>query len=198
MSLLLSEVGYRVRSAADGFAALREIRQEAPDILVSDLNMAGMSGFELLAVVWRRYPTIHKVAMSGAFCGNEVPSGVAADAFYQKGSSIGALLMILESLPQKEHQSCLPYGGTAQRRNQRSRLDFSPAGTTTIACPECLREFAPRIRGTNGLTCETECIHCGHSIQYTIADSLGSTNQQEFQVKQDGTPSALISPSLSN
>lgn len=35
------ESGYRARCAEDGFLALREIRQEVPDIVVSDLNNAG-------------------------------------------------------------------------------------------------------------------------------------------------------------
>src|SRR5271168_3860996 len=84
LSQILTETGYVVRSAADGFSALVEIRREVPEILISDLNMPGMSGPELLAVVRRRFPRIHVIAMSGAFPGSEVPSGVAADAYFQK------------------------------------------------------------------------------------------------------------------
>lgn len=102
MSHALTEIGYSVRTAEDSFAALAEMRQETPDILVSDLNMPGMSGYELLSVVRHRFPAIQTVAMSGAFSGNEVPSGVVADAFYQKGSSLGALLMIMGALPRME------------------------------------------------------------------------------------------------
>jgi CheY-like chemotaxis protein len=98
LSLVLAEVGYSVRTAQDGFSALAEMRMELPDVLLSDLNMPGMSGFELLAVVKHRFPAMLTIAMSGAFQGNEVPSGVLADAFYQKGSSMGSLLMILSSL----------------------------------------------------------------------------------------------------
>jgi hypothetical protein len=48
------------------------------------------------------------IAMSGAFSGDEAPSGVVADAFYQKGSSLGALLMIMGALPRMErHPSYL-------------------------------------------------------------------------------------------
>ncbi len=56
MSLVLAEVGYIVRNAEDGFSALCEIRRETPDIVLSDLNMPGMSGFELLSVVRQRFP----------------------------------------------------------------------------------------------------------------------------------------------
>jgi CheY-like chemotaxis protein len=105
LSLVLTEVGYSVRSAEDGFSALREIVNEAPELLLSDLNMPGISGFELLSEVRRRFPAIRTIAMSGSFCGDEVPSGVAADGFFQKGSSVAALLRMMETLPHVERCS---------------------------------------------------------------------------------------------
>jgi CheY-like chemotaxis protein len=100
LSQVLTEIGYRVRSAEDGLSALREIMNEAPELLLSDLNMPGISGFELLSEVRRRFPAIRTIAMSGSFRGDEAPSGVAADGFYQKGSSVVALLRMMETLPQ--------------------------------------------------------------------------------------------------
>jgi CheY-like chemotaxis protein len=105
LQYLLTEIGYSVRCAEDGFTALARIRQEIPDILLSDLNMPGMSGFELLSVVRQQFPAIQTIAMSGAFSGNEVPSGVAADAFFQKGSSLGSLLRIMGGLPHVERRA---------------------------------------------------------------------------------------------
>ena len=99
LSLELDEFGYRVRSAEDGYAALREISQNTPDILLSDLNMPGMSGFELLPLVRSWFPAMQIIAMSGTFSGCNVPSGVVADAFYEKGKSIDDLLQILQSMP---------------------------------------------------------------------------------------------------
>jgi DNA-binding NarL/FixJ family response regulator len=61
--------------------------------------MSGMSGFELLPIVRRQFPAISLVAMSGAFSGNQVPRGVTADAFYEKGSGVAVLLRAIESLP---------------------------------------------------------------------------------------------------
>jgi hypothetical protein len=42
--------------------------------------------------------------MSGSFRGDEAPSGVAADGFYQKGSSVAALLRMMETLPQSRDE----------------------------------------------------------------------------------------------
>src|SRR5580658_10665211 len=79
MSLVLNEMGYRVRTAEDGFDALRQVRQLMPDILLSDLNMPGMSGFELLAVFRQRFPEIKLIAMSGAFSHGAAPPNLSAD-----------------------------------------------------------------------------------------------------------------------
>jgi CheY-like chemotaxis protein len=98
MSLVLESLGYSVRTAEDGHSALREIRQENPDILLSDLSMPGMSGFELLINVRRSFPAIKVIASSGSFSGNEIPSEVLADAFYPKGTGVSTLLHVLRSL----------------------------------------------------------------------------------------------------
>lgn len=124
LSCVLGEIGYRVRTAEDGFSALVAIAMDPPEILVSDLNMPGMSGFELLAVVRRQFPAIRTIAMSGAFSGDEAPSGVAADAFYGKGSSLGALLRILDDLPW--HQR-MPVGQESTHPSQRRQSSLPPA-----------------------------------------------------------------------
>jgi CheY-like chemotaxis protein len=98
LSMLLAEYGYTVRAAEDGFSALVEMRNQIPDILVSDLHMPGMSGFELLSVVRVRYPGISVIAMSGAFSGDVMPPGVTADYFHTKGASLGSLLLSLKVL----------------------------------------------------------------------------------------------------
>jgi len=46
LSAILDEFGYSVRTADDGFSALAEMRREIPDVIVADLNMPRMSGFE--------------------------------------------------------------------------------------------------------------------------------------------------------
>ena len=55
LSELLKEHDYAVRTAADRFAALAVMRDRVPDVLLSDLNMPRMTGFELLSVVRRAF-----------------------------------------------------------------------------------------------------------------------------------------------
>jgi CheY-like chemotaxis protein len=95
---ILEQSGYNVRPATDGVAALEELRAEIPDILLSDLHMPRMSGFELLPVVRQQFPMTRVVAMSSAFLGNDVPAGIVADAFYAKASDVVALLQIIETM----------------------------------------------------------------------------------------------------
>jgi|ERR1041385_8107223 CheY-like chemotaxis protein len=63
--LILEAKGYEVKTATDGFEALVELRRSLPDVIISDLKMPNMSGFELLSVVRRRFPHIPVIAISG-------------------------------------------------------------------------------------------------------------------------------------
>ena len=99
LAQIFKVLGHRVRCASDGFAALVEISQEIPEILLSDLNMPGMSGFELLPIVRSRFPAIRVIAMSGAYSENHASHGAMADAFYQKGNGVTVLLKAIENLP---------------------------------------------------------------------------------------------------
>jgi CheY-like chemotaxis protein len=168
LSQILTEYGYDARSAADGLSALHEIHREAPKVLVSDLNMPGMSGFELLRMVRRRFPRIHLIAMSGAFSGDEVPSGVSGDAFYQKGGGPLHLMGIIESLTCQEHAAPKPSAGRPPVWISRSRHNASGEAYVTIECQECLGTFPQVLKGAMNSTCETDCVYCGSIIRYAI------------------------------
>ena len=134
---VFTPLGYRTWSATDGLSALNQIRQEVPDILLSDLNMPAMSGFELLSIVHRRFPAIYVIAMSGMFTESPFPSGVTADAFYQKGGGVVDLVKVVETrLPTREHRDT-----PEPIWIQKNRHDASDDASVTIACPECFRTF---------------------------------------------------------
>jgi two-component system phosphate regulon response regulator PhoB len=53
----LAKAGYRVSTAATGTEALRSARQERPDLIVLDLMLPGVSGYDVLAELRRREET---------------------------------------------------------------------------------------------------------------------------------------------
>jgi CheY-like chemotaxis protein len=175
LSIIFTALGYATRTASNGFSALAALRDEIPDILLSDLFMPGMSGFELLSVVRRRFPSIRVIAMSGSFEGASVPSGVAADAFYEKGCHRPHLL--LGAVEAMTH----PHKSQAADLSLRSDVPIwiptnghDPAGEpyVMISCPECLRTF-PQVLGRKAAsTLLTECAHCSSPIRYAIVHSV--------------------------
>ncbi|HKR26623.1 MAG TPA: response regulator [Acidobacteriaceae bacterium] len=83
---MLRSEGFVVGTAEDGFAALLTLRQTPPDVIISDLRMPNMSGFEFLSVVRRRFPHIPIIAISGEYVAVGMPAGLLSDVFLQKGS----------------------------------------------------------------------------------------------------------------
>jgi CheY-like chemotaxis protein len=182
LSQILLSLGYDVRSAADGFSALIEFRQRIPHILLSDLNMPGMSGFELLAVVRRRFPSAHVIAMSSNFSAEAMPAGVAADAFHQKGSSLGPLLQIVHAMAELTREP-------ARRHAERlmpvwvASNGYNSAGEAyvTIVCPECMRAFPHALHATGDLFEETACLHCSMRLEFAVVPAM---SDREFALER--------------
>ena len=61
---ILGEDGYEVVLAPDGEEALRLVAEETPDILLTDLRMPGMDGYELLARIRQGFPDVSVVIMT--------------------------------------------------------------------------------------------------------------------------------------
>ena len=183
LSQLLARDGYTTRSAENGFSALAEIRREVPDFLLSDLNMPGMSGFELLSVVRRRFPAIQVIAMSGAFSGDSVPLGVAADVFYEKGSNPGTLLETVRAMAQMERSSIQHPNTPAPIWIPKNGHDPTGEEYVMITCPECLRTFPQVLGGDVRPIHEAGCAHCSSLVHYAIVQPADTPSQQALQRK---------------
>ena len=171
--------GYEVESAVDGFDALDKMRERLPDILFSDLNMPQMSGYELLSVVRRRFPSVKVIATSGAYNGPHVPSGIVADAFYAKGrSSAEELLELVQEivhldLPIRD-ESLAPVWIP---RNGRDALGKP---FVVMHCTECLRSFPFTVETEpTGDMLSTSCLYCPHEINYVIDFSRSIDSPQK-------------------
>ncbi len=100
LSELLRDEGYQVHTAGDGFKALGQLEEWAPDIVVTDVQMPGMSGIELMEKIRELVPAVGVVVMT-AF--GSVENAVAAmqagaDDYLTKPVHFPELLLILERL----------------------------------------------------------------------------------------------------
>jgi DNA-binding NtrC family response regulator len=66
ISGLLDQSGYAVEAAADPAHALARLDQVRPDLVVSDLQMPGMSGLELIRRIQARQPGVPVILVTGA------------------------------------------------------------------------------------------------------------------------------------
>lgn len=61
---ILSRDGFQVTLASEGNEALAILAQKKVDIVISDIKMPGLNGFELLQAVKKEYPSIAVIMMT--------------------------------------------------------------------------------------------------------------------------------------
>lgn len=61
---ILAREGYNISTAEDGVAALEFLKENKVDIVISDMKMPRMDGFELLNAVKKEYPEIGVIIMT--------------------------------------------------------------------------------------------------------------------------------------
>ncbi len=160
-AMILREHGYDIRTAADGFAALVELRRAAPDVIISDLKMPNMNGFELLSVVRRRFPHIPVIAISGEFNGL-APAGLICDAFFSKGEYrvdelFRKIAELIESSPLRPQITKPQKAPVWVPRNAE--------GYFVVTCPECLRS-SPVSTHESEPPHQTTCIFCNETFYF--------------------------------
>jgi hypothetical protein len=110
------------------------------------------------------------IAMSGAFSGDEVPSGVVADAFYQKGCGVRSLLRIIGGLAQAKRRPANQQPSAASLWIQRNRIDAAGEPCVSITCPDCRRTFQQTVGDALSPIKEAHCVHCGNTVYYSIVE----------------------------
>ena len=161
--------GYVVRAAVDGLDALQKLRGGVPDLVISDLNMPRMSGFELVAVLRQRLPQVPVVIITAGTITEGMAEEVGADAYFQKnGHGLDGLLKTVAELTgraQRQISAPIP-----ERKTARARWDGD--GHYIIDCEECLRSFSvPRGRFMGRHEQWTTCLHCRNSVQFLTEDT---------------------------
>jgi CheY-like chemotaxis protein len=176
LALVLESAGYETVTAINGFDALLQLKRRLPAIVLSDLNMPQMSGFEFLSIVRRRFPQISVIAMSGAYhSGEAVPGGVIADAFYPKGYGTPEMLLrIVADLIRTFAAHAVDHKReSAPVWIPRNGKDSRGIPFVVLTCTDCLRSF-PLSVTTEDLQKiqETPCLFCPNTVRYIIDFSI--------------------------
>ncbi len=82
ISLALRAGGYRVISAVDGMNALEILPNEKIDLLITDLNMPNVDGFELVRTIRQNaaYSSLPIIILSSLADANNIQQGLAMGA----------------------------------------------------------------------------------------------------------------------
>jgi diguanylate cyclase (GGDEF)-like protein len=102
LTLLLEHHGYSVRGATNGHLGLAEAARKAPDLVITDLSMPGLTGLEMLAQ-FRKLPALADVPIMVVSGQRDVNNRVAgfdlgADDFLSKPVQVDDLLARIRRL----------------------------------------------------------------------------------------------------
>ncbi|HEX9120659.1 MAG TPA: response regulator [Terriglobales bacterium] len=163
----LRKRGYEVLLAREGFEALCVLRGAVPEVLISELDLSRMSGFELLSVVRTRFPQVAVIATSGEYTAHSLPIETTADAFVANGPNM--IFELMEAVNTAISDS--PVRGSKPKSQSASVwIPRSSTGYIILTCPECLRSFSVvQPKAEMDKTLQEACISCGARVRFSIS-----------------------------
>lgn len=152
LDALLTPQGYRLVTATSGAEALTLVRDAHPDLLLVDLVMPGMNGFDVTKAIradaaWRHLPVIMITATGGADLVRALEAG--ADDFVTKPFDRNELLARVKSLLRMKS-----YYDTVQRQRGELARFFSPAIADLITSDEGKRMLDGHRRSVTIVFCD--------------------------------------------
>ena len=97
---MLEFEGYEVVTAATGSEALRRLKSEPPDLVVTDILMEDIDGMELISIIRRDNPTLPVIAISGG-------GKLNADFYLNMSAQLGADLQLEKPFTPDELKSAV-------------------------------------------------------------------------------------------
>lgn len=171
--------GYEVITARNGFEALHILRGAHPDLLVTELNLPHMSGFELLSVVRKRFPMISVIATSGEYTAITVPHEAICDVFVPQSANFVAELIeearaLISESPVRGSQPKTPVAPVW--------IPHSADGYIVLTCPECLRSFSAS--KPKSICAHDVCIFCGTDVPFRMGGPLTTSQQRSLEARR--------------
>ena len=187
IAVFLRANGYEACTATDGYDALWHLTNLLVDVVVSDLEMPGLSGAEFLSVIRQRYPKMLVVAMSERPDGQSGLGSSSADGVYQKGkqhpknllSTVAALLHDLE-LEGRNREVKFPEVNIPEHRSDASGMQYlqltSPVSSRSFA--KVVPNGTDRREGGEASSAFQE-VEFGYTPASSLAVVIRSTSSRE-------------------
>jgi CheY-like chemotaxis protein len=161
---ILEAQGYEVHCAKDGFAGLVSLKESLPDLIISDLEMPNMNGFEFLSVVRQRFPHLPVIVISGEFSGVDVPNSVLADAFFEKSQyTPDQLFERIADLVRTD-----PIRPSVEKRTTSVWIPHEESKYIAVTCTHYLRTFSVRTPLASGIQ-QATCDFCLSTVQFRLS-----------------------------
>jgi len=102
----LQKKGFSTSLAANGFEAILQLKEQTPDLIITDIIMNGMDGLALIREVRKREIHMPVIAISGGRCELSVDfepraEQTGADKFLEKPIRLADLLQSIQTLLDK-------------------------------------------------------------------------------------------------
>jgi DNA-binding response OmpR family regulator len=97
VEMLLADAGHRVRTAPEGRAALARVEEELPGLILLDMRMPGMNGWDFARELRARHGSpCPIVVVTAAEDARRSAEAIGADGFIAKPFDIDEVLAIVE------------------------------------------------------------------------------------------------------
>jgi CheY-like chemotaxis protein len=177
---LLVLTDYDAVVAKNGIDALKHMVTPLPEVIISDLQMPVMSGYEFMAIIRHRFPQIPVIAMSGEYPKGQLPPHIPADAYLAKGSF---LLDELCSMIEDLLKSPPDRPSVVEDLELLNEVPVDAFGSVTLQCTNCLRHFKVDSAGLSGGYHSVQCCSCQTSVRFKVEFQQQGGDQQGGEIQ---------------
>lgn len=167
-----------VHTATSGARALALLESEPFSLLLTDLNMPGMDGFQVLTIVRRRFPSLRTVVMTS----------VADDQYRARAYAMGIDLFMEKPKNEKEialFTDCVE--SLLGREEQGGFRGVQSKSLVDLIQMECLSQSSSVLKITNGPLIGKIWVENGDVIDAEVGEHVGEEAFKQIVAWKSGT-----------
>jgi signal transduction histidine kinase len=197
LAALLRGVGYKVRHATSGMAGLALLRAEHFDLLITDLRMNEVDGFDLMRHVTDHHPHMGIIVITG-----HATTESAIEALHQRVADYIPKPFDFDLL-KASIEKVFTQQEADQLRRDFARLlshDIKAPITGILGFAQLIVSDNPKLR-RDPIDCATRIINNCHKVLAMLDNYLTNARQEEGRLEIDPAPvdpAALLDEALAN